>query len=269
MKRIYFFLLLFSSFLFMTSCYDEERHALENTDIASTSANNSGLSVLAIGNSFTDDATRHLPQIMNAFEEKDIFFAKIVKGGTSLQDHWENISSSAKEYVFYFNKYSFWVSAKISTVKEAIELTDWDYVVLQQLSTLSVDYDSYQPYLNDLISIIKKNCPDTKIVWQMTWAYSSATCNREEMYNSIVAATEKVSEVVDIVIPSGRVIEELRESEYNDDMDLTRDGRHLNKGFPCFALSCLWHEYLITPYTHESCVTGNEEKISKLLSNYQ
>lgn len=112
----------------------------------------------------------------------------------------------------------------------------------------------------------------------MTWAYSSDSdyapfnnydCDRQKMYQAISDATEQVSELVDLIIPSGKVIEEFRNSAYNDENDLTRDGYHLNKGFPCFALSCLWHEYLITPYTHESCLSGNEEKITKMLLKYK
>lgn len=273
MKPINICILFFTLLFLMASC-DAEKNLIEHTDIAHKLSNNSGLKILAIGNSFTDDATSYIPQIIDTFEEYDVFFAKIVKGGSSLQDHWCNLSSSEEKYSFYFNSYSWWFPTSIRTINEALELTDWDYVVLQQLSNTSGIYESYQPYLNNLISVIKEHNPDTKIAWHMTWAYSSTSnhggfknydCDREKMYNAITEATEQVRELVDIVIPSGKVIEEFRNSEYNDNNDLTRDGYHLNKGFPCFALSCLWHEYLITPYTHESCVSGNEEKISELL----
>lgn len=151
MKPIYAFSLLFTFLISMSSCDADKEHSKENIDIVYERANNSGLTVLAIGNSFTEDATRYIPQIIDAFEEDDVFFAKITKSGTSLKDHWNLLSSSAEEYSFCFSKNSYWASTSIKTLNEALELTNWDYIVLQQLSNTSGLYDSYQPYFNNLI----------------------------------------------------------------------------------------------------------------------
>lgn len=274
MKRQLIYSILAAFLCLLASCHDEEEQREENTANAQIKAKSSGLKILAIGNSFTDDATRYLPSIIDALGEYDVFAAKIVKSASSLRQHWENLNSDAEVYEFAYCDRSSWHLTNVKTLNTAIDFTDWDYIVLQQISELSGFYDSYQPFLDNLISEIKGRNPSTKIVWHMTWAYASDSehpyfkdydFDRHKMYEAISSATEEVDRLVDLVIPSGTVIEELRESEYNTERELTRDGYHLDRGFPCFALSCLWHEYLITPYTHESCVAGNEDKIASLM----
>lgn len=255
-------LIILATLFIITSCDDKEEIKRQNTVDAQSMAESAGLKILAIGNSFTDDATRHMPDLLCTLEEDDVFFTKVTKGGGSLQRHWDNFTTFNDEYNFSFCQNAEWKQTNIGTINSAIEFTDWDYVVLQQVSDLSGLYDTYQPYLDSLIYTVKKINPDVRIVWHMTWSYASTSTHpgfakydndSRKMYESILSAADHVRNLVDTIIPSGKLINDLRGSDLNTDLELTRDGYHLDQGFPSYAVSCLWHECLITPYTNKSC----------------
>lgn len=134
---------------------------------------------------------------------------------------------------------------------------------MQQVSSLSGLYESYEPFLGKLIATVRQHSPETLIVWQMTWAYSPGCTHsgfveynnsHAEMYSAILDATAKVSRSVDMIIPSGVLIENLREGRFGAVVEPTRDGYHLDTGLPSLAVGCLWHEMLVTPHTSVSCI---------------
>lgn len=251
--------------LLFASCSEEQDQNLSTPNvIPKIIARQSCYRILAIGNSFTEDATRHIPSLLNNNNENDVYFAILTRGGSSLQNHWDNHLDNKTSYSFKYCFCGEWLSADIKTVNSALDFVDWDIVVLQQVSDLSGDYSTYQPYLDNLIQLSKDCNEDPLIAWNMTWAYSSNSSHpafsrygkdRSKMYESIENAVLTMindSTGIDIVIPTGRLIENLRYSHFNTPNDLTRDGYHLDKGFPCLMLSYLWHEMLITPNTSVS-----------------
>src|SRR5699024_12353102 len=59
------------------------------------------------------------------------------------------------------------------SIDDAIDMEDWDYVIFNQASAQSGDHDTFQPYLNDIITYAESILPDVKIALMPTWAYSS------------------------------------------------------------------------------------------------
>ena len=55
------------------------------------------------------------------------------------------------------------------SLKHALLMDEWDYVVMQQCSPQSGEYDKYQPYLSELAAYVRRLCPPAKLVMQMTW----------------------------------------------------------------------------------------------------
>lgn len=217
--------------------------------------------ILAIGNSFLEDATRHLPRLMKEQKESTILFCRLHRNSSSLKDHWENHLTKERCYELYYICNGSWYRAEDVNIDDALELADWDVVTHQQLSDYSGLPESYAPYLQDLIGLARQGGKNTKTAWHQTWSFSSnATITAfanygydpDKMMDAINKACETYCENFDITIPSGTLIEELRKSPYNTSNDLTLDGRHLDHGLPCYALSCLWHEELITPITGKS-----------------
>lgn len=160
--------------------------------------------VLAIGNSYTNDATAMLPEIALA-EGKDLRVAQATIGGSSLEQHATNIINNSASYTFQYNdkgadKYNK-LSSKI-TLETALYAADWDYVTIQQVSKQSSrDYETYfKPYLETILEAIEKYAPTAQIMVHETWAYSEiasqnfgtkvleiSSYSQVEMYEDIVA----------------------------------------------------------------------------------
>lgn len=246
----------------MASCKESEEEYPESSSQETSleyQIQNAEYRILAIGNSFLEDATRHLPRLMKEQKESSVLFCRLHKNSSSLKDHWNNLQNDEPCYELYYACNGSWYQKdeKVN-INQAIAMADWDAVTFQQLSNYSGMPDSYIPYLPNLIEIVQKKPKKPKIVWHQTWSYSSnytfsAFANYDYDQDKMTAAINEACDLhkdrFDILIPSGSLIKSLRESQYNNEDDLTSDGRHLDKGLPCYALSCLWHEKLIKPIT--------------------
>ena len=145
----------------------------------------------------------------------------------------------------------------------------WDIITMQQGSPKSGRWDSYDPWLGNLIEIVRKECsnPRAAIVWHQTWAYSHTYTNRnfanyaydqQYMFDSIQLCVDKAREQynIPVVIPSGPAVQMLRGTWLNTDKDLTRDGFHMSYREGRYATACVWFEALIRPTLGVS-VKGN------------
>ena len=133
---------------------------------------------------------------------------------------------------------------------DALMERDWDIITLQQASGVSGMPDSFDPYLDTLLSIVRAKCPRAKLYWHMTWAYQGNSTHKEfpgygsdqmTMYNAIVATVgSKILSRSEFsgVIPSGTTIQNLRTSFYGD--TVTRDGYHLSYNVGRYAAALTW-----------------------------
>lgn len=250
--RLFLFSFLYALIPCVYSCSSDL--PIEENIAFSQLAETADVKVLAIGNSFTGNATTYLPQILSSSDiPGKTLISRLILGGSSLEQHWNNHLSNDDVYEFSFTSGSEWNNGGKSSIDNALALTDWDFVIIQQVSGLSGCPESFHPFLENLTKLIRTDCPTVKLGWQMTWAYSSNSSHpdfirydnsREEMFLAINSAIEEVKPTVNFIIPSGILIELLRQSEFNDSQDLTTDGFHLNTGIPCFSLSCLWASVL-------------------------
>lgn len=205
------------------------------------------LNVLAIGNSFSQDATRYLHRIARA----DGFSLQVVNlyiGGCTLERHFRNSLSEADAYLLEVNGEH--VGFPVS-LKAALLNRKWDVVTLQQASHESIDYKNYQPYLNELSAYIKKYAPTAKQVMHQTWAYAQDTeklgglgyADQGDMYQDLLAAYQKAATDInaDALIPSGTLFQNLLQ---NGVEKLHRDGFHATMGPGRYALGLLWYRIL-------------------------
>ena len=266
-KIILFFLFFFS----LQSCggedletvipeyYQYNRPSDSNTGQDDTpTGDTKTLKILAIGNSFTDDGTGYLPSLVQKAGIENVTIAKMVVGGTSLQYHYTHAINNDSVYNFYVSTNGSFKSQGKKNFSDCFLFENWDYIILQQVSQYSGMYETYQPYLNNLINIISKYHPQAVIGWQMTWAYSSTSSHsgfknygssQTIMYESILNAVNqmKTETGISVVIPTGMVIQELRGTSICNNLELTRDGYHLDYGAGRYAAACTWFETLIRP----------------------
>lgn len=203
--------------------------------------------VLAIGNSFSSDAMRYLSRIAEA-EGTEMKTVNLFIGGCPLSRHYANMHSGAAEYDFEFNGERTCIRVSLM---QALQSDIWDVVTLQQASSLSVDHNTYQPYLNALAEYVRIHAPKARIYIHQTWAYeegSKRLCGelgyacRRDMYNELTAAYLKAASELDApVIPSGRAFEELSEMGVRG---LHRDTFHASLGIGRLALGMVWYEAL-------------------------
>lgn len=212
------------------------------------------LKVLAIGNSFSENALMHLYPIAKSAGYEDIKLGNLYIAGCTLQTHWSNANTNRASYKYDTNTDGSWESAPGTSILTALQSEDWDYIVFQQASPNSGQAESFEPYLGNLINYINANktTDETKLAWHMTWAYAKssthagfANYNRDQdtMYNAIIdaakdAVVEKYDEI-DLILPSGTVIQNLRTAYIEDDA-FTSDGYHLSQRLGCFAASLTW-----------------------------
>lgn len=227
------------------------------------------LRILAIGNSFSDDAMEYLPALLDNLGVENVSLARLFVAGCSLERHMKMYNSDKAAYQYYRSEAgrNRWVkAARTVSLRQALADGEWDIVVMQQASGFSGRYESYEPYLDSLIAVVRRAQPHARLAWHMTWAYASGSTHpqfadygsdRTQMYEEICGAVRQMlhehPHTFRYLIPSGAVIESLRLSEVNNPpMDFTRDGYHMDFGAGRYALACTWYEVLIRPFTHRS-----------------
>ena len=227
------------------------------------------LRILAIGNSFSDDAMEYLPALLDNLGVENVSLARLYVAGCSLERHMKMYNNDKAAYQYYRSEAGCnrWAkAARNVSLRQALADGVWDIVVMQQASGFSGRYESYEPYLDSLIAVVRRAQPHARLAWHMTWAYASGSTHpqfadygsdRTQMYEEICGAGRQMlhehPHTFRYLIPSGAVIESLRLSEVNNPpMDFTRDGYHMDFGAGRYALACTWYEVLIRPFTHRT-----------------
>ncbi len=209
------------------------------------------MKILSIGNSFSTDAHRFLHSLakLNGY---DIQTANLFIGGCSLETHWLNVKENNAYYDYEINGNE--AERKIS-IAEALEADKWDVVTLQQASTYSGMFETYEPYLTELAQTVKKAQPQAKLYFHRTWSYETGSqhpgfpnygCDSDKMYDCIKKASTEAAEAIGAeIIPAGTVIQHLRENtkEFdlkNGGLSLCRDTFHLSEDYGRYAAAATW-----------------------------
>ena len=99
----------------------------------------------------------------------------------------------------------------------------------------------------------------------MTFLKGMLSPEQQAMFEAIVAQVRKITAqtCIDLVIPSGTSLQNLRTSSLNRDngMDLTRDSYHMDYGISRYAAAATVFRTLVTPCTGVS-VEGNGYRYS-------
>lgn len=161
--------------------------------------------LLAIGNSFSGNATRFLPEIVKAGGDA-LTFSTISIGGCTLQRHWTNAlafqSGSAHPDAVAWKK---------------LTAQKWDFVTLQQQSLMSCDAGTYRPFAKQLHDYIRAQAPTAEIVLHETWAYRAddplfkKDFSHQAMHSQLRAAYAIIAGELGLrVIPVGSAFENAR-----------------------------------------------------------
>ena len=198
------------------------------------------LSILMIGNSFSDDTSQWVNEIC-ADLGIDVVIGNMYIGGCTLATHYSNLVANSNAYAYrtYDSNSKTWVTRSNTSIQYAIESYDWDLISLQQASGSSGVESTYN-LLSSIISEIYELKADARFVWNMTWAYQQSSNHGEfykydndqtTMYEAITSAVQNrivSNKNIEAIIPNGTAIQNMRTSYVGD--NLTRDGYHLSYG---------------------------------------
>lgn len=172
----------------------------------------SKLRVLVIGNSFSGNALKYLPDIVNAagctLEVKHLSV-----GGSPLELHWGKAEKALKDANDVEARYG--DGGKGGSLLDAFASGPWDVVTCQQYSRAAHDPATYRPFADRLVALIRERVPQARICMQQTWHYrvddprfgsgpKNDLPSSEEMHRRVRAAYTGVAQELKLeIIPSG------------------------------------------------------------------
>lgn len=225
------------------------------------------MKVLAIGNSFSEDATRYLHQIAKADGAEMTVFNMYVSG-CPLRTHYLNMLSDAKAYVIHFNGTT--IPGLKFALKEVLLSNEWDIITLQQVSSKSGDYKTYQPYLNALAEFVRKYAPQAKLYIHQTWAYEEGSSMLEkygypsakEMFARLEKSYKKAAKSIDAdgIIYSGKAMQTAHKKGVEK---IHRDTSHASYGFGRYLLGLVWYKTLTGKSVLENSFSDFDEPIGE------
>lgn len=204
-------------------------------------AGGKSLKILFIGNSFTVDATEHLPGMLKSAGITHVRMVRAYHGGYKLPEFFENYAApDICTYYYCEPGATKWENEGTlnRSLKSIVESDTWDIVTLQEHtgSYYAWEWDETERgAISGLCDYIQQAQPLDRptigyIMAQAYGAYHSHYpkyfANQQAMFEAIVAQVRKITAqtCIDIVIPSGTSLQNLRTSSLNRDngMDLTR-----------------------------------------------
>ena len=211
------------------------------------------LHVLAIGNSFSQDAIeQNLYELALAYGDTLIIGNAYIPG-CSIDRHYDNILNAKPEYSYRKIVNGQKITTDNVDLKTIIGDEQWDVISLQQASHFSGQKGTYAN-LSALKDEVIKLMPNknAELIWHMTWAYAKDSDHsgfknygnsQAAMNDSIYAAVCTALPVVEIdrVIPAGPAIQNAREV-FGD--ILNSDGYHLSHDLGRYVAACTWCEFL-------------------------
>lgn len=241
-----------------------------------------GIKVLAIGNSFSVDAQQYLYNILTDVGYDTVTIGHLTIGGSSLQTHAGHLTNNNAAYDYRFNTTGTWKSIASSQPYAVLDSEDWDYITMQQVSHYSGMANTFDPYLETVVNIVREHCPNSRLVWHMTWAYDQSSTHSgfvnygSDQMNMYTAILNVVKSRICTdgnfvkVIPNGTTIQNLRTSFLTD--RLTRDGYHLSTDIGRYAASLTYAKALTgcditdVTYTPTSCTNSELRAIKEAVN---
>ena len=221
--------------------------------LAMNAKNDNIVKILAIGNSFSQDAVEQYLHEIAAADGQKVIIGNMYIGGCSLAKHLHNAKENLPAYKYRkIGLDGIKVETLEFTLERALADEQWDYVSVQQQSGQSGLYDTWMESLPELLNYLKARLPEkTKLMIHQTWAYDKTSDHKQFknynhdqtlMYNAIIDAVKKVSKQTGIkmVIPSGTAVQNARTTILKD--EITRDGYHMHKVNGRYTVACTWYE---------------------------
>lgn len=239
-----------------------------NPEQYNRSANPGVIKILAIGNSFSEDAIES--NLYDLAKEKGlkVIIGNMYIGGASLANHKTNGERNTPTYSYRkiggdgVKKTLPNVSIELAVLDE-----DWDYISFQQASPNSGQLETVQSDLPAVFNYVKARAknPNVKYIYHSTWAYATGSTysafanygnNQTTMYNAIVNVSKNIEPIIPghILVPAGTAIQNARTSVLGESYN-AGDGYHLNT-LGKYIAACTWFEKIFGQSVVGNTYTG-------------
>lgn len=224
--------------------------------IATAFAQENVLRVLAIGNSFSEDAVEQYLWEIAHDDGREFIIGNAYRGGQSLKSHWKEVTEGPGSFEYRKIIGGRKTNSKGQLLQSIIEDEPWDIITFQQVSQDAGLSETYEPYLGQLIAYAKEHCPNPDVVFGLhqTWAYAwdsnhsgfnNYDRDQQKMYRAVVSAYNVAKSrhpELKFIIPTGTAIQNARTSFIGD--RLCRDGFHLDRNIGRLTAAYTWYYQL-------------------------
>ena len=224
------------------------------------------MKVLSIGNSFSQDAQRYLHELAKS-EGVNLQTENLYIGGCSLETHYHNMKEDLSEYELERNGVN---TLEKTSIRIALQSEEWDVVTVQQASHFSWDYNTYVPYIIELVAYIRALCPKAKVYIHETWPYENGSerlssvnySTSQEMFAAVKSSYAQAYQDIsaDGIIHSGTAIMEA----INRGLKIHRDTFHAGAGAGRYMLALVWYKTLTGKEITNNTFDSFDEPVSKL-----
>lgn len=166
--------------------------------------------LVTVGNSFSQNATRYLNDLVKA-KGNTLIHRPLAIGGASLELHADKAAHFEKDPKDPKGLYG------KKSLSEELMSDAWDYVTIQQASIKSHNVATYRPFAKQLHDHIKKAAPKAQILIHQTWAYRvddprfakpskspGEPSTQKEMYDGLTKAYQTIASELGLkIIPVG------------------------------------------------------------------
>ena len=223
------------------------------------------MKILAIGNSFSQDATRYLREIAKSNGDS-VKAINLYIGACPLRKHYLHILQNKELHEIQVDGEG---TGFYTSIQKALASDRWDVVTLQQGSKNSFEYKNFEPYLDLIVKTVKTYSPEAKLYVHQTWAYENGSSvmseltpytTNKEMYKDVRLCYEKMKEQVkaDGMIRSGDLIAKMLDNGLKVYLD---DGLHMSKGLGRYAIALLWYATLTGKDVSEISFNNFDEEV--------
>ena len=224
------------------------------------------MKILSIGNSFSQDAQRYLHELAK-LEGVDLQTENLYIGGCSLETHYQNMKGDLSEYELERNGVN---TLEKTSIRVALQSEKWDVVTVQQASHFSWDYNTYVPYIIELVAYIRELCPNAKVYIHETWPYENGSeklssvnyGTSAEMFVAVKSSYAQAYKEIcaDGMIYSGTAIMEA----INRGLKIHRDTFHAGAGAGRYILALVWYKTLTGKDIAHNKFNDFDEPVSEL-----
>ena len=235
------------------------------------------LNILLLGNSYSYYWPDELWGMMNAAGYENVTICNIYYGGCTFEKHWTWHTADVANYQFITNDASGRHTEDNWNLDRCISRKNWDVISLQQSNGYmynggeDAQLASMEPYLGNLMDLLKSRFPDATYYWLQSWAHDVGygvddIPHQQQITEAFGNVARKICQQYNLInVPCGDAWGLIRQDPLileggkslttrikgDDPMydDLTHDGDH---GGGQYLNACVWFEVL----TRKSCI-GN------------